>query len=149
MPFTLPAEMTLLIMTPIGVPLYSARGLTQTLTPVADAKPAPLRTINGEARFLGGSQMRKYDSVITCTDQNAPPFGELWPGDNITVECVCELSYLTHTGSPERTPVSGSEYVVGDFTIYRPSMEFLVVDFNQGFQEYAAEYQWQLTLTEK
>lgn len=141
--------MTLLVMTPIGVPLYSARGLTQTLTPISDAKPTPARTINGEARFLGGSQMRKYESTITCTDHNAPPFGEMWPGDDIVVDCACELSYATHTGSPERTVVEGSSRVVGGFTLYRPRIEFLVVDFQQAFNEYGSEYAWQLTLTEK
>lgn len=145
---TLPAEMTLLIMTPVGVPLYSARGLTQTLTPAQDAKPTPLRTINGEARFLGGSQMRKYDSTISCTDHNAPPFSGLWPGDSVVVQCVCELSHATG-GSPERSVVSGSSRTVGDFTLYRPIIEFLVVDFDQAIQEYAAEYQWRLSLTEK
>jgi len=138
---------TLLVMTPTGVPLYSARGLTQSLTPCTDAKPTPLRTINGEMRFVGGSQMRKYDSVITCTDQNAPPFSGLWPGDIVTVQCVAELSYLTDTGSPERTVVRSR--TVGAFTLYCPEIQFMVVDFNQSFQEYAADHQWQLTLTEK
>lgn len=147
---TLPTadEMTLLIISPIGVPLYAARGLTQTLTPVAEAKPPPQRTINGEARFLGGNQMRKYDSVITCTDHNAPPFSGLWPGDLVLVQCVCELSHLTGTVA-ERSVVSGSSRTVGDFTLYRPTIEFLVVDFDQAIQEYAAEYQWRLSLTEK
>lgn len=144
----LPEENTLLIMTPVGVPLYSARGLTQTLTPVQEAKPAPMRTINGEARFIGGSQMRKYESIITCTDQNAPPFSGLWPGDVVVVQCVSELSYKTG-GSAERAAVSGSSRVVGGFTLYRPIIEFLVVNFDQAFQEYAAEYQWRLMLTEK
>jgi hypothetical protein len=145
---SLPEEMTLLVMTPTGVPLYAARGLTQTLTPVQEAKPPPRRTINGEARFLGGIQMRKYDSVITCADQNAPPFSGLWPGDDIVVDCVCELSHLDVTGNtPERTVVS--QRVVGDFVLYRPRIEFMVVDFDQSFQEYAAEYVWRLTLTEK
>lgn len=140
-------ELTLLIMTPIRVPLYSARGLTQTLTPCPDAKPTPMRTINGEARFLGGSQMRKYESVITCTDQNAPPFSGLWPGDLVTVQCVVELSYITDAGSPERTVVSSR--TVGAFTLYRPEIEFMVVDFNDSFQEYPHDHGWQLTLTEK
>jgi hypothetical protein len=140
-------EATLLIMTPIGVPLYSARGLTQTLTPCSDAKPTPRRTINGEMRFVGANQMRKYDSVITCTDQNAPPFSGLWPGDLVTVQCVAELSYKTDTGSPERTVVSSR--VVGGYTLYRPEIEFMVVDYNDSFQEYQAEHGWQLTLTER
>lgn len=91
--------------------------------------------------------MRKYDSVITCTDQNAPPFSGLWPGDTVVVDCVQELSYKTVGGSAERTVVSTR--TVGDFTLYRPRIEFMVVDFDQSHQEYAAEYQWRLTLTEK
>lgn len=140
-------DYTLLVMTTIGVPLYSARGLTQTLTPCPDTKPPPMRTINGEARFLGASQMRKYDSIITCTDMNAPPFSGLWPGDIVTVDCVYELSYKTAGGSPERVVVSTR--TVGDFTLYRPRIEFMVVDFNQNFQEYQHDYAWQLTLTER
>lgn len=148
---TLPTtdEMTLLIMTPIGVPLYAARGLTQTLTPVEEAKPPPKRTVNGEARFLGSTGMRKYNSIITCTDHNAPPFSGLWPGDDVVVQCVCELSHLTASGSAERGAVSGSSRVVGSFTMYRPVIQFMVVDFDQAIQEYVAEYQWRLTLTEK
>jgi len=141
-------DFTLLIMTPIGVPLYSARGLTQTLTPIAEAKPAPRRTINGEARFIGGSQMRKYESTITCTDQQAPPFSGLWPGEEIVVQCVCELTYMTG-GGPERGAVSGSVRTEGGFTMYRPIMNFMVLDFDQSFEEYAHNYQWRLSLTEK
>lgn len=143
----LPAEMTLLVMTPVGVPLYTARGLTQTLTPVQEAKPTPKRTINGEARFVGGSQMRKYDSVITCTDVDAPPFGSLWPGEEIVVDCACELAYKTAGGSAERTVVSSR--TIGNFTYYRPRMTFVVVDLEQDFEEYGCHYQWRLTLTEK
>lgn len=143
----LPAEMTLLVMTSIGVPLYAARGLSQTLTPVADAKPTPKRTINGEARFLGASQMRKYDSVISCTDVDAPPFGSVWPGDQLVIDCVCELAYKTVGGSAERTVVASR--TIGNFTYYRPRITFLVVDFEQDFEEYGCQYQWRLTLTEK
>ena len=146
---TLPAEMTLLIMSTTGVPLYSARGLTQNVTPVQEAKPPPLRTINGEARFLGGSQMRKYDSTIQFNDQHPPPFGELWPGDEIVVDCVFEFSYASHTGSPERTAVEDSTREVGDFTLYRPRMTFIVVDWDKGFQEYPNDYNARLLLTEK
>lgn len=135
------------MMTPTGVPLYSARGLTQVLTPCADAKPTPRRTINGQARFLGASQMRKYESTITCRDHNAPPFAGLWPGDSIVVDCVAELSYKTIGGAPERTVVRTR--TVGGFTLYCPRIEFLVLDFDQSVDEYAAEYQWRLILTEK
>jgi hypothetical protein len=144
---SLPAENTLLMMSPIGVPLYAARGLTQALTPVQEAKPPPRRTVNGEARFLGGNQMRKYQSTITCTDQHAPPFSGLWPGDTVVVDCVVELSYKTIGGTAERTVVSSRE--VGDFTLYYPRIEFLVLDFDDAADEYKAEHIWRLMLTEK
>lgn len=93
--------------------------------------------------------MRKYESTISCTDQHPFAFGELWPGDDLVVDCLFEFSYLSHTGSPERTPVTGSERVVGDYTLYRPRIEFLVVDFNKSFNEYSHEYSCQISLTEK
>src|SRR4029077_19890250 len=119
-------DFTLVVMTPIGVPLYSARGLQQTLTPANAAKPAPKRTINGEARFLGASQMQKYDSVITCTDQAAPAFSGLWPGEIVTVSCVVELAYRTSGGSPERGVYTTR--TEGVYTFYRPIISFMVVD---------------------
>jgi hypothetical protein len=146
---TLPAEGTLLIMSGIGVPLYSARGLVQTLTPVQEVKPPPRRTVNGELVYLGLSQMRKYESIITCTDQHAPAFGGLWPGEVVLVNCVAELAYENITGvGPERTVVPGSSREQGNFIYYRPQISFMVVDFAMGHAEYSHDYQWQLTLRE-
>lgn len=140
---------TLLVMNSIGVPLYSARGLTQTLTPVAAAKPSPRRTINGELRWIGLNQMRKYESTITCTDQNAPAIEGFWPGMVVVVDCVYELSYLTERGEPERTPVTGTERETDDgFTYYRPQITFMVTDLSQSTAEYAHDYTWQLVLAE-
>lgn len=140
---------TLLIMSTIGVPLYSARGLTQTLTPVSAAKPEPRRTVNGELRWLGLTQMQKYDSLITCTDQEAPSFDGVWPGMAVLVNCVQELAYLTAGGSPGRTVVPGSTpRVSGGFTYYYPQIAFMVLDFEQGMDEYQHDYQWRLSLRE-
>lgn len=140
---------TLLIMTTIGLPLYSARGLTQTLEPVGEAKATPRRTINGELRWLGINAMRKYSSEITCTDQNAPALSGIWPGMTVLVDCVPELCYPTVGGSPERTVVTGSSRTTTDgFTYYRPQMTFMVVDVSEGMQEYQHDYQWKLSLLE-
>ena len=141
---------TLLVMNTIGVPLYSARGLTQTLTPVSEAKPAPRRTINGELRWLGLNQMQKYDSTITCTDQQAPRFDGVWPGMAVLVNCVCELAYITSGGSPERTVVPGTtpRHTPDGFTYYYPQIAFMVLDHNFSMDEYVHQYQWQLTLRE-
>lgn len=140
---------TLLMMTPIGVPLYSARGLTQELSPVQEAKPQPRRTINGELRWLGISAMQKYASTITCKDVEAPALDGVWPGMVILVNCVQQLPYKTVGGSPQRTPVPGaSTKVIGDYTYYYPQIEFMIVDFSQGMDEYAHDYQWKLDLLE-
>jgi hypothetical protein len=143
-------NLTLLVMSTIGVPLYSARGLTQTLTPVSEAKPTPRRTVNGELRWLGLSQMQKYESVISCTDQQAPRFDGIWPGQAVLVNCVCELAYITSGGSAGRTVVPGTtpRTTPDGYTYYYPQIAFMVTDYNQSMDEYAHDYQWQLSLRE-
>lgn len=142
-------SITLLILSTIGVPLYSARGLTQTLTPVAEAKPNPRRTINGELRWLGLNQMQKYDSVITCTDQQTPALDGIWPGQAVLVNCVYELAYRSGE-SPGRTIVPGTtpRATEDGFVYYFPQIAFMVLDHNISRDEYQHMYQWQLTLRE-
>ena len=145
------ADETLLLLLPTGVPLYSARGLVQTITPVAAAKPEPRYTVNGELRFIGASQFRKYETQITCTDQNAPAFMGAWPGMAVTVHSVAELAYPTSSlPSDLRTAVVGSTRTTTDgFTYYRPVLQCMVVDFDQAADEYRHDYQWRLTLRER
>jgi hypothetical protein len=131
----------------MGVPLYSARGLTQTLEPIQQAKQTR-RTINGELDDLSLSQFQKYASRISCTDQRAPAIGSIWPGRTVVVSCVEELSYLTEGGSPERTVVSGSSYTEGPFTFYRPQLTMKVVALQAQTDEYKASVGWSLDLEE-
>lgn len=138
---------TLLVITSMGVPPYSARGLTQTLAPI-DASVSARRTINGTLRDLSQSQFRKFKSTISCNDQQAPAFEGFWPGMQVDVDCVAELSYLTDTRTPERTPVAGSERVDGDFTFYRPHLTMMITGFSTSTDEYGAQVGWQLELEE-
>lgn len=141
---------TILVMDEIGVPLYSARGLTQTLTPSPEAKPNPRRTINGEGRSMALAQMQKYDSTITCKDQSAPALDNVWPGMTVVVSCIQELGYPTATGTAQRTAVAASERTTADgFTYYRPKITFIVLDKDEGYDEWPHDYQWKLTLREK
>jgi hypothetical protein len=142
-------SLTLLVMSPIGVPRHSCRGLTQTLTPVSEAKPTPRRTVNGELRWLGLTQMQKYESVISCTDQDAPRLDGIWPGQAVLVNCVCELAYMAG-GSPGRTVVPGTtpRATADGFEYYYPQIAFMVTDYNQSMAEWEHDYQWQLTLRE-
>ena len=137
---------TLLILDGIGVPLYSARGLQQTLEPIAAAANLR-RTVNGNLRDLSFEPFRKYHSKITCTDQRAPAVDGIWPGMAVTVHCVEELCYPVG-GTPERPEVSGSSRTEGDFVFYRPVLTMLVVAINQQTDEYPADVTWSLDLEE-
>lgn len=145
----MPATNTLLkISGSMGQPLYAARGLTQTLIPL-EASSQIERSINGEVMDLSHPQFRKYDSEISCTDVETPAIDGVWPGMEVEVECVAELSYLTSGGSPEREVVSGSSRIEGDYTFYRPVLQMVVVTYDIQLEEYAADYSWILRLTEQ
>lgn len=141
------ADTTLLAIAGVDIPPYSARGITQTLQPIA-AAASMRRTINGVLRNLGQPQFRKYTSEISCTDQQHPALDGVWPGKEVTVDCVCELSYKTAGGSPERAAVPGSSRVDGAFTFYRPRLSMLVTGYNVRTDEWGAAVGWSLALEE-
>lgn len=144
---TLPTEGTLLILSGMGVPLYSARGLTQTLTPIA-AAAVKRRSINGVLYDVSRPQSRKYASKISCTDLRTPAIGGIWPGQTVTVQCVAELNYPVG-GSPERPVVSGSEYQDGDFIFYRPVLTMMIVEPpSVQIDEWNADVAWEIDLEE-
>ena len=141
----MPAATTVLSFSGLNVPPYSARGLTQTLEPIAQ-KSQLRRTVNGSLVDLSAPQFKKYRSTISCRDMQAPAFSGLWQGTILTVDCVAELAYLTASGSPERTVVSSR--TDGDYTFYRPRLTMRVVSFNTVQDEYQAEVGWDLSLEE-
>jgi hypothetical protein len=139
---------TLLTISGLGGFQYQARGLSQTLSPIAQLKQQ-LRTINGRLIDVSNPAFRKYASKITCTDVDAPPLDNLWNGMIVTVQCAASLAYQTgNPGSPYKAVVSGSEYTNGHFTFYRPEMEMMVMDFRQTFDEWKADNGWELELEE-
>lgn len=137
---------TLLVLTGIGIPAYSARGLSQTLEPIG-AAAFLARTVNGALRNLSSSQFEKYQSTVSCTDMAAPALEGVWPGKTVIVECITELCYPIG-GSPSRSFVSGSEYSDGDFVFYRPVLEMMVTSYTSQKDEWGATVQWQLQLEE-
>ena len=141
---------TLLMLDSFGVPFYSARGLTQTLTPI-NAAGNLRRDINGALHDLSDVHFQKYSSKITCTDIRTLVPDNIWPGQQIVVECVHEL-YYPSSGSPQRTPVSGSQRteVSGSYTFifYRPVITFLVTGVNAQTAEWTADVQWEIDLEE-
>jgi hypothetical protein len=137
---------TLLVLSGIGVPDYSARGLTQTLEPI-EAAAQLRRSINGDLLDLSYGPFRKYKSTISCQDQEPPAVDGVWPGRVITVDCVAEFSYPAG-GSPARPVVSGSARTEGAFVFYRPQLRMLVTGFSMSRDEYGAAVSWQLQLEE-
>jgi hypothetical protein len=138
---------TILVISGPGIPTYSARGLTQTLDPI-EASAVVGRTVNGALIDLSPPQMRKYTSTISCTDQESPALDGIWPGMQLTVDCVTELGYLTAGGSPQRTVVSGSSRVSGAWTYYRPQLVMLVTNYSVSRDEWGAAVDWTLDLEE-
>lgn len=145
------ANETLLAISGPGVSPYSARGLTQSLEPIA-AAASMRRTINGALRDLSQPQFRKYQSTISCADQVAPALDGIWPGMILVVDCVAELSYKTG-GSPSRpvASVDSSEDATrtdGGYTFYRPRLTMRVVNYTESNDEYGATVTWSLQLEE-
>lgn len=138
---------TLLELTGIGIPPYSARGLSQTLEPI-EAAGSQRRTVNGLLVDLSRPEFRKFRSTISCADQDPPALNGIWAGTVVTVKCVVELAYPTIGGSAARPVVSGSSRTSGSFTFYRPQLTMQVVGFNIEKDEYGAVTSWTLELEE-
>ena len=138
-------ELTLLVLTPEGVPPYSARGLTQTLTPIQAASNYR-RTVNGNLLDLSLEQFRKYGSTISCEDQEAPSLDAVPIGAIVQVDCVAELAYLTAGGAPARTVVASR--TSGEHTLYRPRLTMMVTGKSQEQNEWGASISWSLELEE-
>jgi hypothetical protein len=130
-----------------GIASYSARGLTETLRP-DDTSVNLRRTVNGTLVDLSGTQYRKYLLTITCRDLQAPALGGIWPGMAVTVDCVTELVYETHTGGPERNVVAGSQRTADGFTYYRPQLVMRVTGFSLDTDEWGAMVGWTLDMAE-
>ncbi len=141
---------TLLVITGIGIPPWSARGLTQSLDPIPQAGDIR-RTVNGAPVNLAAAQFKKYRSTISGSDHDTGAFSGIWPGQVVTVECIQELGYLTASGpgADDRTPVSGSVRLSGDYTFYRPALVMMVTGGpTASWAEWEAQNTWSIELEE-
>jgi hypothetical protein len=139
--------LTLLALSGMGVPPYSARGLKQSYSPITQAVQLR-RTVNGLLVDLSSTQFEKYASTITGSDQQPPACDGVWPGKLVTVDCLFELCYKTIGGTASRTEVAGSSRVEGEFTFYRPQLIMRVVSYNCDNDEWAAGVDWSMQLEE-
>lgn len=139
---------TLLVISAFGMPLYSARGITQNYTPI-DIDGQFERSINGTLIDLSYSPWRKFKTVISCTDINSPPLDALYKGLQVDISCVFEFKYLTVGGSATRTAVEDSARIVDDYTFYRPVLTCLITNITDSRDEWSAQSAWQIEAEEK
>lgn len=148
---------TILRLAGIGITPYSARGLVEALEPIQQATQLR-RTINGALTDLSDAAFQKYAVTITGDDQDPPALGNRWPGLQVVVDCITELSVSgvyeeSSEGDTEgsvlgRTPVPGSMRTADGFTFFRPRLTMRVVNFNVERDEWGAAIRWSLALEE-
>ncbi len=130
------------------LPFYSARGLTQTMSPIGAAK-VQRRTVNFELVNLALTRAQLYASTISANDVRPPSRDDVWPGRKVVVGCAYLLSYPTIGGSPARDVVSGSQIDDGHgFTFYQPLITFMIGDMHGSFEEWEAGYSWSISMEE-
>jgi len=142
-------ETTKLRLSPIGIPPYSARGITEEFTLDGNAQLA--RTVNNVLIDLSAQQDEKYKLTITCSDQQMPYLDGVKRGMQLIVDSATEFTYMTG-GSPARPvaettddPATRSE---GAVTFYRPRLTMLVADYRLNNDEAGAVCGWTLDLVE-
>jgi hypothetical protein len=138
---------TLLVLNPIGVTLYSSRGLHQTVDPI-EMSAVFKRTVLGDLDNIASPAFQKYKSTISCEDQTSPALGGVFPGLELVVDCVFEFAFLTGSGSPNRPVVSGSTHTIGPHTLWRPQLTMQVISFDYDTDEWGATINWRMDLEE-
>lgn len=147
------ARNTLLVIRGAGIQDYAARGLVQTLTPIDKAGDLR-RTVNGSMVNFGSPTFRLMQTRISCSDQRPPPM--LWPGDEVTIECACYLSYASGASGPTAsttavfTAATGSEFSEGGFNFYRPVIDFVFTGWDDlSFDEWPATMSWAMNFEQQ
>jgi hypothetical protein len=143
-------SLSLLVLSGIGVPPFSARNITQTLDMIAQSA-VMRRTVNGRMVNLAPPQFRKYKSAISGSDQDTGAFSGVFPGLAVTVDCVQELAFPTvrGRGADDRTAVPGTERVRGDHTFYCPRLDMVVTAGpTASWDEAAGVNTWSIELEE-
>ena len=89
--------MTLLSIDGIDFSQYAVRGITMTLTPIAQAANVA-RDCRGALADISVAQFRQYKISIACTDHEAPELTDVWPGQDVTITCIPGLGASNTTG---------------------------------------------------
>lgn len=132
---------------PVHFPAGAARGIRHEFGMVGDGATLYRDTLD---RLRAVERFRKYTLRLSCSDQAPPTLGGLWVGMPLRVHCAQELWTV---GSPERTARVGSTRTettpAGEtVTAYKPVLDVRVVDWSDGWDEWAAGTTWSIDLEE-
>lgn len=165
---------TILVLGDLVFPAGSARGITQTFSPIDNGDVR--RTVNGTLIDLTREQNRKFESQIRLQDMATPTLAGIWKGRILNpVEFIVPfreaVSPASDTHTIIRPPVTGTVFgyddatgdkvfpssVVGqivtfddpvNFIQYRPSLIMMVVALTVDGDEYQAEEGYTIDLEE-
>jgi hypothetical protein len=140
-------DSTLLALDVMALSAYASRKMSQTIEPIDQAADLR-RTVNGELVNFGDDVFQKYRTTVSGADHRPPSIDGIWPGVEITLHCVAELSFLTSGGTAQRYAVAESMREEGDLTFYRPVLDVMVTAFTTSFDEWSAEWSWSITFEE-
>lgn len=147
---------TILRLTGMGIPPYSARGISQTLTSTSGAS-VQRRTINGTLTDVSDPLFQKYVSNLQASDVDPPALEGRWPGMQLTVDCIPELVVEGEADGTEesttelsfaRTHVPGSVRQADGFIFYRPQLVMLITAFSVNHDEWGRVVNWSMDLEE-
>ena len=133
-----------LIISSVGLPPASIRGITQTLEYI-DESIQTRRNVNGELVDISDPIFRKFRSIVACEDQIAPAINGIWAGRIVTVDCVAEIP-MPPDGIAER-PIVAQRQDSG-FILYRPRLVMMILKVNIDYNDWDAIVGWQMELEE-
>ncbi len=155
-----------------GLPLWSARGCKQELTPIKNGELQ--RTVNGELVYTGDRSHHKYRSIVRCQDKSSIALDGIWQGCKIAVGCIQRIGQLIQGDkcTLDRQPIESSircvtvdgkavairhinrceivlkHRVNEGYVSYRPILQMRVVDFGYSIDEWDVATGWYLALEE-
>jgi hypothetical protein len=151
---------TLLVITPVvsgngfGLTPFSARDAQIALHPWTgiggdDAFGDTVQmSTNGVGIDLSHVQFELLETLITCTDIDAPMLNNAWRGQKVQIDFPCERSYPVG-GTADRPAVAGSTpRTANGIVYYRPTLLMIVTMVHSVEREFRHKYSWQLKAIE-
>ena len=138
---------TLLVLTGIGLPPYSARGLTQTLrSDRGGRQSAAHRQWHAGRSVAGAVPQVSLDHPLPGSAGAGPRWHLAGKGRDRELRCRALLSINRCAGEDLSCPAS--QRTEGSFIFYRPQLVMQVVGFTMEKDEYGAATSWTLELEE-